>query len=149
MMNHYYSSSSSTSSVSGFYNFLNRELDNLDQLFMTGHKFMSFQFLQAVLSTLRSFHWQLTALVQKLRLQVGDKWLDEYMDESTRLWKACQVMKAGVSRMENYCSDGANIGSLLGDSAILNDAQLCRQVSVCIEDLVFSWKHLMLHASHV
>ncbi|XP_073042492.1 uncharacterized protein [Primulina eburnea] len=126
------SSSSYISSVKGFYNFLNRELDNLDHLFMA-QNFMSFEFLQAVLSTLRSVHSQLTTLGQKLQLPVGDKWLYECMDESARLWKACQVMKAGVSSMEYYCSTGADIGNLLVDPAALN-AQLSRQIKRAIND---------------
>lgn len=139
------SSPSYISSVNGFYNFLNRELDSLDHSFMA-HNFMSLEFLQAVLSTLRSVNSQLTDLAQKFHLPVGGKWLYECMDESARLWKACKVMKTGVSRIENYCSTGADIGSLLGDPAALN-AQLSRQVSVCIENLVgffFFPKHLMM-----
>ncbi|KAI5384662.1 uncharacterized protein LOC127102278 [Lathyrus oleraceus] len=113
-------SCTSSSSVNGFYDFLTQRLNALHQSLIVSHDFMSIQFVSEVISSLQYFHSQLILVVQNLCLPVGGKWLDEYMDESSRLWDVCHAVKSSISGIENYSSGGSNIVASLDGFHHLN-----------------------------
>ncbi|KAG6513495.1 hypothetical protein ZIOFF_023825 [Zingiber officinale] len=124
----------SSGAVDSFFSYLIHGLDELDRS-LASDAFMSIQFLQGAVALLRSLHLQFTCLVQKLRLPAGGKWLDEYMDESSRLWDVCHVIKLGVTGLESYCSTGADVFSSIDQWRHEQNPRLTRQVmraiSIC------------------
>ncbi|KAJ3677991.1 hypothetical protein LUZ60_001794 [Juncus effusus] len=102
----------SITSTNSFYSFLSHGLEELERR-ISSNTFMSIDFLCHVIAFLRSLHSQIIVLVQKLHLPVGDKWLDEYMDETSRIWDACHAIKLGLSGFETYCSRGESLISRL------------------------------------
>lgn len=126
----------SSVSVPGFYSYLTHGLDELDRAFAS-HTFMSLHFLQRAISLLRSLHSYLTHLVKKLHLPPGDKWLDEYMDETARLWEACHVIKIGLSSVETYGSAGIDMVSSLEEWRRSPSSHLTRQVLLLVYLFLF------------
>ena len=143
------SSSCTATSLHGFYHFLSHELDDLDHAFVSSD-FMSLHFLQKVLSLLRTLHSQLIQLGQRLHLPVGGKWLDEYMDESSRLWEASQVLKSGISRMEVFHVEASAIASSLQDPHFLRfNPRASRRVCLVEFGLVFAFEEKLCSFSCV
>ncbi|XP_066330549.1 uncharacterized protein [Miscanthus floridulus] len=87
----------------------------LDALQRSQHACLSAAFLQQVAALLRSLHSQLLHLVQRLHLPPGESWLDEYMDETSRLWDACQLARAGAAGLDAYCAAAARVAPALRD----------------------------------
>ena len=81
----------------------------LEALQRSPHACLSAAFLQQAAALLRSLHSQLLHLVQRLHLPPGERWLDEYMDETSRLWDACQLARAGASALDAYCTAAARV----------------------------------------
>lgn len=135
-----------SNSVNGFYAFLAHGLDELERsLSSSPHGFMSLQFLQRSVSLLRALHSHLTHLVKKLHLPPGEKWLDEYMDETTRLLEACHAIKLGLSGIETYTASGADMLSSLDEwrrrgpnphhtRQVMRAISSCRREAMGLED---------------
>ncbi|XP_062187076.1 uncharacterized protein LOC133890623 [Phragmites australis] len=82
---------------------------------------------------LRGLHSQLTLMVGQLHLPPGGRWLDEYMDETARLWDACLAIKLGLAAVERYyaaasCAATA-LDDWLQDPSPLSTRQVMRAIS--------------------
>jgi len=96
----------------------------LEALQRSPHACLSAPFLQQAAALLRSLHSQLLHLVQRLHLPPGERWLDEYMDETSRLWDACQLARAGASALDAYCAAAARVAPAIHAWRRLYDADL-------------------------
>ncbi|KAM0832442.1 hypothetical protein ACQ4PT_064897 [Festuca glaucescens] len=119
-----------TAAMNGFYSSIAHGLDALHGTLASSPDaaFMSAPFLQQAAALLRSLHSQLVHLVQRLHLPPGESWLDEYMDETSRLWEVCQVVKAGASALDTYCASAGRIDATLDDWLCNPDPHNARQV---------------------
>ncbi|KAK3122501.1 hypothetical protein QOZ80_8AG0614480 [Eleusine coracana subsp. coracana] len=97
-------------------------LDGLHRSLSSSSTFLSAPFLQQAAALLRSLHSQLLQLVQRLHLPPGESWLDEYMDETSRLWDACQLVRAGAAAIDAYCASAARIPAAFNNSSVTVDA---------------------------
>ncbi|CAD6342784.1 unnamed protein product [Miscanthus lutarioriparius] len=98
--------------MNGFYSSMAHGLDALQR---SPHACLSAAFLQQAAALLRSLHSQLLHLVHCLHLPPGESWLDEYMDETSRLWDACQIARAGAAGLDAYCAAAARVAPALRD----------------------------------
>ncbi|XP_062196037.1 uncharacterized protein LOC133899110 [Phragmites australis] len=119
--------------MNSFYSSMAHGLDALHRsLASSPHAFLSAPFLQQAAALLRSLHSQLVHLVQRLHLPPGESWLDEYMDETSRLWDACQLVRAGASALDAYCASTARIAATLHDWLCSPNPHAARQVQRAI-----------------
>ncbi|KAK1668730.1 hypothetical protein QYE76_056889 [Lolium multiflorum] len=116
--------------VNAFFTTLARGLDDLSG---GGGGLSSLPALLRAAALLRGLHSQLTMLVGQLHLPPGGRWLDEYMDETARLWDACLAVKLGLAAVERYCAAAscavAALDDWLQDPSPLSTRQVMRAVS--------------------
>ncbi|KAM0916389.1 hypothetical protein ACQ4PT_010206 [Festuca glaucescens] len=116
--------------VNAFFTTLARGLDELSG---GGAGLSSLPALLRAAALLRGLHSQLTLLVGQLHLPPGGRWLDEYMDETARLWDACLAVKLGLAAVERYCAAAscavAALDDWLQDPSPLSTRQVMRAIS--------------------
>lgn len=128
----------SSSTAAAFYATLARGLDDLDRALAASSppssSFLSLPTLRAALALLRAAHAGLARLVASLHLPGGAAWLDEYMDEASRLCDACRALRLGAAAVEGYAGSAAQLASLLMQGASSSphlSRQVARAISVC------------------
>ena len=119
---------SSSSTAAAFYATLARGLDDLDRS-LASSAFLSLPSLWAALALLRAAHAGLARLVASLHLPAGAAWLDEYMDEASRLCDACRALRLGAAAVEGFAGSAAQLVSLL-IQAPASSPHLSRQVII-------------------
>lgn len=97
--------------MNAFFTSLARGLDDLS----SGGGLSSLPALLRAAALLRGLHSQLTLLVGQLHLPPGGRWLDEYMDETARLWEACLAVKVGLAAVERYCAAASCAAAAMDD----------------------------------
>lgn len=115
--------------MNGFFTTLARGLDELSGGGSGG--LTSLAALVRAAALLRGLHSQLTMLVGQLHLPPGGRWLDEYMDETARLWDACLALKLGLAAVERYCSAASCAAAALDDWLQDPSPLSTRQVGCC------------------
>ncbi|KAF8653180.1 hypothetical protein HU200_062629 [Digitaria exilis] len=120
------------SSSTAFYATLARGLDDLDRS-LASSPFLSLPSLRAALALLRAAHAGLARHVASLHLPGGAAWLDEYMDEASRLCDACRALRLGAAAVEGFASSASQLSSLLvqAPSNPHLSRQVVRAISVC------------------
>ncbi|WVZ75055.1 hypothetical protein U9M48_023149 [Paspalum notatum var. saurae] len=128
--------------AAAFYATLARGLDDLDRTLAvsaassspaSAAAFLSLPSLRAALALLRAAHAGLARLVASLHLPGGAAWLDEYMDEASRLCDACRALRLGAAAVEAYAGSAAQLAALLvqAPSSPHLSRQVARAISVC------------------
>lgn len=97
--------------MNAFFTSLARGLDDLGR----AGGLSSLPALLRAAALLRGLHSQLTLMVGQLHLPPGGRWLDEYMDETARLWDACLAVKLGLASVERYCAAASCAAAALED----------------------------------
>lgn len=115
--------------VNAFFATLARGLDDLSG----AGGLSSLPALLRAAALLRGLHSQLMLLVGQLHLPPGGRWLDEYMDETARLWDACLAVKLGLAAVERYCAAASCAAAALDDWLLdpspLSTRQVMRAIS--------------------
>jgi hypothetical protein len=123
--------------ATAFYATLARGLDDLDRSLAAASPssaFLSLPSLRAALALLRCAHGGLARLVASLHLPGGAAWLDEYMDEASRLCDACRALRHGAAAVESYAANAAQLASLLMQAS--SSPHLSRQACFSFSFLV-------------
>uniref|UniRef100_A0A0E0CLU9 Uncharacterized protein n=1 Tax=Oryza meridionalis TaxID=40149 RepID=A0A0E0CLU9_9ORYZ len=125
----------SPSTVAAFYGTLARGLDELDRSLASSSaasEFVSAASLRAALALIRAAHAGLARLVGSLHLPGGAAWLDEYMDETSRLCDACRALRLGAASLEGYSESASRLASALRSSHL--SFEVTRAMSACRRD---------------
>uniref|UniRef100_A0A0D9VGZ6 Uncharacterized protein n=1 Tax=Leersia perrieri TaxID=77586 RepID=A0A0D9VGZ6_9ORYZ len=130
----------SPSTAAAFYATLARGLDELDRSLASAsaEQFVTVASLRAALALIRGAHAGMARLVASLHLPGGGAWLDEYMDETSRLCDALRSLRLGASSLEGFSDSASRLSSALraggagAAAAVVRAAAACRREAVAI-----------------